>query len=82
MTDYVALRTPLLAPVRELFRASQGNITIVSPYPNVFGLNVLREALQERARKACQVTILTSVSVRSIGDGSLDLESLLVYRQF
>ena len=83
MTDYVALRTPLLVPVRELFRASQGNITIVSPYLNVFGLNVLREALQEKARKACQVTILTSVSVRSIGDGSLDLESLLAFcRQY
>ena len=79
MTDYAVLRTPLLPAVRELFRASQRNLTGVSPFVNVFGRNVLREALGGKTHKTRQLTILTSLSVRSIRDGSLDLDSLVAF---
>ena len=76
----MVLRTPFLEPVRDLFRSSSRQITVVSPFINRFGLDVLQEALEKHQGDGPPIPIiLTCLSVNSILGGSLEIGSLVEF---
>jgi len=77
MSHYRVLRTPLLGSIRDLFLSGEHHLTVVSPFMTLFGLQVLRQTLNRRGTVRPGLTVLTRVSVKSIGDGALDLDPLV-----
>ena len=75
MSDYSALKTPLLDDLKSLFSAGRQTITVVSPFLTRFGLQTLHESVC-RNQGNLQVTILTCVSVRNLSAGSIDIDAL------
>jgi len=75
MSNYRALKTPLLGDLKSLFSAGRQTITVVSPFLSRFGLQTLHESVC-RNQGNLQVTILTCVSVRNLSAGSIDIDAL------
>ena len=75
MSDYTALKTPLLGDLKRLFSASRQTITVISPFLSRFGLQTLQESVCQNQGNL-QVTILTCVSVRNLSAGSMDIDAL------
>jgi len=75
MSDYTALKTPLLGDLKSLFSASRQTITVTSPFLSRFGLQTLQESVCQNQGNL-QVTILTCVSVRNLSAGSIDIDAL------
>lgn len=76
MESYTLLRSPLDDSVRHLFSKCQRSIFIASPFINVYGINALVSALPDHVPNI-SIEVLTSITVKSLQDGSLDLDALI-----
>jgi hypothetical protein len=76
MSPVSVLRTPLLEPIRDLFESCKRDLLVASPFMSGFGVDVLRKALEQCGSVKPTLTVLTNVSVKSLADGTLDLDAL------